>query len=40
VRRDKRFNLAAKRRIFGAGLIKKCGALRRISLKCGLENLF
>src|SRR5437762_11223966 len=39
VRSDKRFNLTAQRRIINAGLIKKCGALRRISLKCGLENL-
>src|SRR5947199_523632 len=40
VRRDERFNFASQRRIVSAGLIQKCGALRRISLKCGLENLF
>src|SRR5206468_3857400 len=40
VRSDKRFNFAAQRWIISAGLIKKCRALRRVSLKCGLENLF
>src|SRR5258705_9072422 len=40
VRRDERFNLTAQRWIVSAGLIKKCGALRRVSLKRGLENLF
>src|SRR3989449_9685961 len=40
VRSDKRFNFAAQRRIVSAGLIKKCGALRRISFERGLENLF
>src|SRR2546426_10140570 len=39
VRSDKRFNLTAQRWIISAGLIQKCRALRRISLKCGLENL-
>ena len=40
VRSDKRFNLTAQRWIISAGLTQKCRALRRVSLKCGLENLF
>ncbi len=40
VRSDKRFNFAAQRRIVGAGLIKKCRALRRVSFERGLEDLF
>ncbi len=39
VRSDKRLNLTAQRWIISAGLTQKCRALRRISLKCGLENL-
>ena len=39
VRSDKRFNLTAQRWIISAGLTQKRRALRRISLKCGLENL-
>src|SRR5438046_6527888 len=39
VRSDQRFNLTAQRWIISAGLTQKCRALRRVSLKCGLENL-
>src|SRR6266536_3200710 len=40
VRSDKRFNFVTQRWIVIAGLIKKCGALRRVSFERGLENLF
>ena len=40
VRRDKRFNFLAQLGITCTGLPQKCETLRRVSFKCGLENLF